>query len=776
MLGDVSVFARYYIRLALFFCLLGPLLVYANPERSDHKLIGRGSFSSIYEDGDNVCKVSKFSSDGAYLYDLLRVIREASYYRRLSGIGPRCLRTSISFSEEACTGECCIVMERGDPLAGSSHTADSADHSDDKKTPEISPLQFRDHWQIIGSLLRRIEAIHRLGLAHCDIKPQNLLRIDAEAVPCDFNGMRSQRFNSWEHITTIWYASPEYSQIGHNQEIKFEGCEESEKPESKNTTTIDWVKADSWALGASIFEIVFGYPLFPSTIVDDSGSDISSDESQLTKHLSFLSRLFAWKHLRFDREIDLDFATLDLSVLDYISAEMREHRPDTSDHDEFKHYLKISNLILDLMHLDPKVRLSPGEALAKHFGDIEPLDLSEMVRPLPYGLSTQSLHPDMTSPIMADIFRLATQTSYLASLDAMALVEARFRVSHSSELTVEEPELIEDLEVMTHTDVTLDPELIRIFAPSIALSLVLEEEASVRRQLLDLCPYARGALLDQHRREGESPNACFYRLTVQVVVWMSQALDGQVFYQHPLSHPSGRLESLTTEFEKHYLMFLVLAYSLDPEFLLLNLPERLEQTWEELTNPTRHDSLATILQSQASTYIIESHLADFRGLLDSALSSENPATTSAIRSFTSLVRILIERNPDFFPSLSELYQDELRQLQTEDTTDEVVERKVDEELPTTPSAALPISRSYEPAVPFVHPPTGANSYAPPHHRRQDALFSSVVRSRGMSFLTAWPRKGEEESKKRKQSLTSRRSNKRPRPTDSPRGGPFYLPK
>ena len=109
----------------------------------------------------------------------------------------------------------------------------------------LPPLRVR---QLAYHLLRGIGHIHRHGIMHRDLKPQNLLLrdVDRSLVICDFGSSRLLPFRAGEEFLTVglmtyWYRAPEV--LLH--QAAYDGG------------------VDMWSAGCVIGELMCGYPLFP---------------------------------------------------------------------------------------------------------------------------------------------------------------------------------------------------------------------------------------------------------------------------------------------------------------------------------------------------------------------------------------------------------------------------------------------------------------------------------------------------------------------------------
>jgi serine/threonine protein kinase len=116
---------------------------------------------------------------------------------------------------------------------------------------KLYPLGWR--LELFYQVLIVVDYMHRLKLAHCDIKPGNILfrvppnpAVLPRPVLIDF-GSVSAADHTRRPSGTVRYTAPEFLEAIH-------------RPDLSTDHLVPW-KADIWALGALLFEIVSGRPL-----------------------------------------------------------------------------------------------------------------------------------------------------------------------------------------------------------------------------------------------------------------------------------------------------------------------------------------------------------------------------------------------------------------------------------------------------------------------------------------------------------------------------------
>lgn len=110
----------------------------------------------------------------------------------------------------------------------------------------ILKKNIKDHKKIIRQLILGLYDIHRVGIVHADIKPQNILMDDEENIYyADFGISRVRDTESHYTLNTLWYRPAELCY------------------EEKLGVYPVMSSADIWALGCIIGEIFYLRPLFP---------------------------------------------------------------------------------------------------------------------------------------------------------------------------------------------------------------------------------------------------------------------------------------------------------------------------------------------------------------------------------------------------------------------------------------------------------------------------------------------------------------------------------
>jgi serine/threonine protein kinase len=115
------------------------------------------------------------------------------------------------------------------------------------KSHSISSSELKD---IFKQTLLGLEHIHKMGIIHCDIKPQNILYNKGRINICDFNISSLNTGITHGNVYTSWYRPLESLYGYYNQ------------------------KSDIWALGCTMWELYSKIPLFANLKTDNSNQEV----------------------------------------------------------------------------------------------------------------------------------------------------------------------------------------------------------------------------------------------------------------------------------------------------------------------------------------------------------------------------------------------------------------------------------------------------------------------------------------------------------------------
>lgn len=147
--------------------------------------IGSGTFGNIYSISDSLCvKVSKFPNDTMY--------REALFLAMMSG-HPHVVDLKEMVSTNI--GRSSLVLERCKcNLREWIHSA-------------VKP-ERESRVQVIKSLIQSVELMHRVGIWHCDIKPENIMLTDMGEIRIIDFGLSGYQKSIYSVAATPAYSKP----------------------------------------------------------------------------------------------------------------------------------------------------------------------------------------------------------------------------------------------------------------------------------------------------------------------------------------------------------------------------------------------------------------------------------------------------------------------------------------------------------------------------------------------------------------------------------------
>jgi serine/threonine protein kinase len=193
--------------------------------------LGTGTYGQVIRCADTIAgahvAIKIAHKEPAYRRSALNELR---VLRLLCGT-PEVLRITDSFEDE---GRICIV---GEILHKNMYEV--------LKDNSFAVMPLRHVASVGRSVLTALSALHAQGYMHCDIKPENVMLrgADDDFTNCcviDFGAVRLLSENAYYDIQSLWYRAPEVI------------CGLPYTP-----------LIDSWSVGALLYELHTGSPLFP---------------------------------------------------------------------------------------------------------------------------------------------------------------------------------------------------------------------------------------------------------------------------------------------------------------------------------------------------------------------------------------------------------------------------------------------------------------------------------------------------------------------------------
>ena len=177
----------------------------------------------------------------------------------------------------------------------------------------LNDLQ-REH--IMGELLRALCHLHRAGIIHCDVKPDNiLLNANCDTVLADFGLSRAciATDDKDTYVVTRWYRAPE---------LLFD--------DTKYDATVD-----VWAAGCVLCEMMKGKPLFPGRNDGDQIDRIVKvlgDDSNLSRQIGYenFKMCCQFSPLRREEQMRATMPAANAKELSFLSLVLQPERSSSS--------------------------------------------------------------------------------------------------------------------------------------------------------------------------------------------------------------------------------------------------------------------------------------------------------------------------------------------------------------------------------------------------------------------------------------------------------------
>ncbi|OHT16178.1 CMGC family protein kinase [Tritrichomonas foetus] len=210
---------------------------------------------------------------------------------------------------------------------------------------------------VLKNILPMLSSLSNLGLMHCDVKPENILKFGESFKLIDFGSCLFVANNSIFYVQSRFYRAPEVA-----LKIPFDS------------------KVDVWSLGCVAVELFLGLPLFPARSEVHLSSLIEQTIGKYPEHMYRQSprrdKLFSndgtiKSPTELCRDNDEDFATefqpyfTKTKLLDILDSYETEGDENNGHNREL-----FIDLVNKMLKIDPEERISADSALNHPFFDI----------------------------------------------------------------------------------------------------------------------------------------------------------------------------------------------------------------------------------------------------------------------------------------------------------------------------------------------------------------------------------------------------------------------
>ena len=246
-----------------------------------------------------------------------------------------------------------------------------------------------------------------LSIIHCDLKPENILLCNPKRSAIkivDFGSSCQLGQRLYQYIQSRFYRSPEVL-LGLSYDMAI----------------------DMWSLGCILVEMHTGEPLFNghnefdqmNKIVEVLGMPPLHMLEQGTKSKRYFDRFpdGTWqiKRLKEGKKYKLPGARRIRDIIGSETGGPQSRRLNESGH-TFQDYLKFEDIIMRMLHYDPKLRITPGEALEHTFfkrpnSTTTDTITTSSVNPTTKSINSNLIHNETTNTTSNDLIQLGTTTT-----------------------------------------------------------------------------------------------------------------------------------------------------------------------------------------------------------------------------------------------------------------------------------------------------------------------------------------------------------------------------
>ncbi|PKI83788.1 Kns1p [Malassezia vespertilionis] len=329
-------------------------------------LLGQGTFGKVVN-----CYDRKLQRCVA-----IKVIRAVQKYRDASQIEIRVLRC-LRDHDPSNRYQCVQLMETFDYRNHVCIVSELLDRSvfDFLKDNQFQPFLCRNIWHFAQQLLHSIAFLHKLSLIHTDLKPENVLLVDASfdmAPTSRRSNARKKRVLRNDDIRLIDFGSATFNDEYHSGVVS---TRHYRAPEI--ILGMGWsFPCDAWSLGCILIEFYTGDALFQT---HDNLEHLAMMEMVLGRLPDDYRRKAETYKPEYFRNGQLDYPKAETSKQSrrYVQNMKRLEDIVSGSSSYAKHNARFLSLLHRLLEFDPAKRITMEEALKHPYFDLRPNEIPQ---------------------------------------------------------------------------------------------------------------------------------------------------------------------------------------------------------------------------------------------------------------------------------------------------------------------------------------------------------------------------------------------------------------
>ncbi|WFD24120.1 dual-specificity kinase [Malassezia equina] len=334
------------------------------PRYQIRHLLGQGTFGKVVQCYDRQQR----------RHVAIKVIRAVQKYRDASQIEIRVLKC-LRQNDPQNKFQCVQLLETFDFRNHVCIVSDLLDRSvfDFLKDNKFQPFPCRDIWHFAKQLLTSVAFLHRLSLIHTDLKPENVLLVDAsfDLVPTSRRtNARKKRVLRNSEIRLIDFGSATFNDEYHSGVVS---TRHYRAPEI--ILGMGWsFPCDVWSIGCILVEFFTGEALFQT---HDNLEHLAMMEMVLGRLPDDYRRKAETYKPEYFHHGHLDYPRADTTKQSrrYVQSMKTLEDIVTGSNTYAKHYRAFVSLLHRLLEYDPAKRITVQEALQHPYFELQPQDL-----------------------------------------------------------------------------------------------------------------------------------------------------------------------------------------------------------------------------------------------------------------------------------------------------------------------------------------------------------------------------------------------------------------